>query len=327
MGGVKAERVSRAAQQAAKQGRVHAGGTRPFGYADVHRSALKDDEAALVREACARILNGDSAFNVAADWNERGLRRINGGKWTKGKVEQTLSAASLAGLRSYKGDVVAEGDWPAILSRVEWEQLQATIASRRSQRKRPPKRNLLAGLIYCGACGSPMAGCQPGTTAQYVYRCSSALYGASGCGKSAAAHRVEEEVTARLLAFLSSTDAQAVSEDPFEAEAAVGALRAAEAGLEQMAQDHYVHRLIGRAEFMAARAGLEAQVEDAKRRITGTSRLPELALGPEVKVQWETAALPWRRSVVEGVIDRVTIMPAEKRGGWDPERVKISWLR
>ncbi len=117
-------------------------------------------------------------------------------------------------------------------------------------------------------------------------------------------HDPSDRLTARLLAFLSSTDAQAVSEDPFEAEAAVGALRAAEAGLEQMAQDHYVHRLIGRAEFMAARAGLEAQVEDAKRRITGTSRLPELALGPEVKVQWETADLPWRRSVVEGVIDR-----------------------
>jgi hypothetical protein len=57
--------------------------------------------------------------------------------------------------------------------------------------------------------------------------------------------------------------------DKGDDQAILDILREDEAALEQLARDHYVDRIIGRSEYLAARQGLESSIEATKRRLAG----------------------------------------------------------
>src|SRR5215210_695548 len=67
----KAERGSREAEQAAHRG-VARGSRRPSGY-EPGRAIIRESEAALIREAVARVMAGESATTIARSWNARGI--------------------------------------------------------------------------------------------------------------------------------------------------------------------------------------------------------------------------------------------------------------
>src|SRR3974377_904425 len=67
----KGERVSREAEQAARRG-VPRGSRRPFGY-EPDRVTVREDEAALIKDAVERVLAGVSVPSIARDWNGRGI--------------------------------------------------------------------------------------------------------------------------------------------------------------------------------------------------------------------------------------------------------------
>src|SRR5207237_6989015 len=70
------------------------------------------------REAAARVLRGDSLRSLVLDLNTRGVRTVRGSQWSESPLRHLLCRPSLAGLRSYHGEVVAKGSWPAILDEV-----------------------------------------------------------------------------------------------------------------------------------------------------------------------------------------------------------------
>lgn len=80
----KAERQQRKHEELAELGRWK-GGPRPYGY---QRSETEDgtlmvvsQEAALIQEAAARVLAGESVHAVCRDWNERQVSTTRGGQW------------------------------------------------------------------------------------------------------------------------------------------------------------------------------------------------------------------------------------------------------
>jgi site-specific DNA recombinase len=104
-------------------------------------------------------------------------------------------------------------------------------------------------------------------------------------------------------------------------------LQADEEALEQLSRDFYVHRLIGRPEFLAAREPLERKIAAARAAQSQDARLELLAELPTEEdallALWQAKPMPWRRRVVEAMLERVEVKPAAVRGRnrIDPGRV------
>ncbi|WP_166790611.1 MULTISPECIES: recombinase family protein [unclassified Cryobacterium] len=164
------ERIRRDVRAAAEKGRPH--GKNIYGYQRVYdvktRELLRVEEhplqAPIVKEAAQRILEGDSFYAVARDFNERGIpsrrptrkdHRKNYG-WTPPAVKQMLTMPAYAGKRQHQGEIVGDAVWPALIDFVTWQKLQAIMSP--PERKRTndwPAKHLLAGIVLCGVCGAP----------------------------------------------------------------------------------------------------------------------------------------------------------------------------
>jgi site-specific DNA recombinase len=113
----KGERMAREAEQAARRG-VPRGSRRPFGY-EADRVTINEEEAALIRDAAERVLAGATVPSIAREWNARGIPTPQAAPhgWSATTITGILRNPRLAGLRTHKGEVVAEGQWSAIIDR------------------------------------------------------------------------------------------------------------------------------------------------------------------------------------------------------------------
>src|SRR5690606_20510827 len=134
------ERVSRAKRERAAQGRPAGGGMRPFGLTAT-RDALVESEAAELRQSAAAILTGASWVSEVDRLNAGGVRSTQGRYWTTGSLRRVLTSPHIAGLRSYRGEIVGPASWPAIVDRGTWELLRAEVASRRRTGRPPNDRH------------------------------------------------------------------------------------------------------------------------------------------------------------------------------------------
>lgn len=165
------ERLLRSVRASAEQGKPH--GKNLYGYLRVYDPQTRQllaveehpDQAPIVREAAARILEGHSLYAIARDLNERGVpprrpsrvdhRRNHG--WTPPAIKQMLSTAAYAGKREHQGAVVADAVWPALIKLETWQKLQVLMSP--PERKRTndwPAQHLLAGIARCSVCGGMM---------------------------------------------------------------------------------------------------------------------------------------------------------------------------
>ena len=124
------ERVTRAKLQLAQLGLWHGGPHPPcdYCYKVVGRAlGLDIDEAraVLVREACQRVVDGDSLAGICKDWNRRGLRTTTGVGWRAQNIRKMLVRPSTAGMTERQVQLHA-GVWPAILTRAHWDAARAT---------------------------------------------------------------------------------------------------------------------------------------------------------------------------------------------------------
>ena len=105
------ERIRRKLEGA--QGKHH-GGSRPYGWRD-DRINLVEDEAAVVREAAARVLAGESVKSIARALNPAGHRTATGKPWLDVTVRDMVLRPRNAGLRLHHDEVVGHGQWEPIL--------------------------------------------------------------------------------------------------------------------------------------------------------------------------------------------------------------------
>jgi site-specific DNA recombinase len=337
----KAERVSREAEQAARSGKPRAS-RRPFGY-EMDLVTLREDEAELIREAVKRVLAGETVPRVCVDWNERGIASPQGAKhgWAATSLVNVLRSGRIAGLRTYKGEVVAEGSWPEIIDRETFERLQAKI--KRTRRNGRPTHHLLVGILRCGYCGcllwtswhNPCKKDSEGKRHRERerraprYACVKRP-GHPGCGRCTVRTEpldelvidaVIERVSGRRLAAA----LRRVGKD--EEGKASAELTAAEARLEELAAD-YAAGEISRREWMAARdkarERIAAAVRLLDRRDALLAELPrdQHALRKELSKE---APLDRRRAIIGAVIDSIVIHATKPSPRFDRDRVEIIW--
>ena len=314
----------------AKAGKRSGGGHRPFGLTR-DWSALVPAEAELIRDGVDRILAGETMYSLVADWNGRGVTTPTGRTWTVQLVKSMLKSPRLAGLREHRGAIVGPGQWPAIVDPDKHERLRAMIAGRSTPA--PAGRFLLSGMVRCGVCGNTMYVRRRHKDKARFYGCEK-VNGGTGCGH---VHIVAEPLEALLrdevLARLDSPELLAAIEAHNRqtvASADLDTLRADEAALEQLARDYYTDRIIGRAEYLAARDSLEQRIEAARRkvaRVNRSGRLGELAgFGAKLRAAWDAEPLEWRRQIVGTIVDKVTIGRGRRGPNrFDPSRVTPAW--
>jgi site-specific DNA recombinase len=313
----------------AKAGRHHGGGTRPFGLsADWKR--IQPKEAVLVREAASRILNGESLRGVATDWNRRGIRTSTGGEWRAETLRQTLVSPRIAGLRRHHGAVVGSGGYPAIVDEPTFRALEAALSQRNGSRGPQARAYLLSGFLRCSRCGRAMTGHRDENgTVRYL-----CMPKPRGCGgMTIKGEPADELIREAILHRLDGPElAAALREREQDSRAAAESeqLRGDEAALEQLARDHYVDRMISRAEFLAARDALEHRIAAARKRQAkrnGSGLLAGLAGAQQLaRARWEAGDLEWRRSVIAPLVERIDVAPALRgRNRFDPNRLSPVW--
>jgi DNA invertase Pin-like site-specific DNA recombinase len=342
------ERVARAALQRAKNGQMHAGGTRPFGWSRRKRGGgvvevVNPREAAVIREVRDRLLAGESLRSVTTDLHRRGVKTTQGKRWASTTVRRMMLRPRLAGLVEYQGEVLRDddgqpirGQWEPIISVEEHEQLVALLTDpSRSTGPRGTYVYLLSnGVLRCGICGGRMNG-KP-RQGQRAYHCM-ARGGSENCGRlRVVAEPLDALVSEAIFAALDSSEfadalknAAADSSESEEAasRAAVADLRAKLDRLEI----RYAMEEFSKSAYGVARERLTRQLEDAESKLAKFVPVGDITSAPRSGVEarrlWEARDVEWRRMLVSTLIEQVTINPAEKPGRnyVDPARVGITW--
>jgi site-specific DNA recombinase len=335
-------RTRRAKAEAARNGQPNRGGMRAFGYeADKH--TLIPAEAAAIKEAAERVLAGQSLRSVANDFNRRGIRTPRGKTWLPGTLAAVLVNPRIAGLRAYKGDVVADASWPAIITREQHEKLVALRKdpSRRWVPRGRPAQHLLAGMVECARCGGRAE--KNGERANRMvnrpeggrdyYQCRKPPLG-RGCGALVSGRQLDALVVERIFAALNPEEFTQALKGPRPADAEVAY---------QLEQDEdqlkWLGRQLGsdpirRPAFLAAIAEVETRLRQNRARLARQHRSAALAALPEdldqLKQLWEHVwTLDRKRALLDTLIEKVVVQPSTlgSRTGrrFDRSRARIVW--
>ncbi|WP_081283522.1 recombinase family protein [Mycobacterium asiaticum] len=320
----KSERIRRQKQEAARAGE-HNGGIRCFGY-EQDGLTIRESEAAEVKRLAHAVVCGESLRSLALDLNRRGVPTVKGGRWTSAHLRSILLRPRLIGMRSHHGEVIAKGQWPAILDEATWEAVRLVLEDpkRRSggsgRRGRTPTC-LGTGLYICGVCGERRIRLGRSSSRQPVYKCGNVA--TNGLGHvTRTADALDEFVTDAVIARLSQpgfiaamVDACAAS-DSEQTKALVarretiraqlGELNEAAEGLSGPGVAAILTRIAREAaELREAADYISAQLAQAGKR----SPLEELIDAQNIHTAWHALPLATRRAILADVVD-VTILPA-----------------
>jgi site-specific DNA recombinase len=326
----KSERVTREAEQAARRG-VPRGSSRPFGW-QADKTTLNQEEATLIREAVGRALAGETVPAIAADWNRRGIRTPQGARWgwSGPTLKGILRSPRLCGLRTYYGQVVAEGRWEPILDRQTWETLQARLP-KGSPPGRPGGR-LLTGIARCGRCGGPLWSSWRKDKEQRTARYACVRRpGAPGCGNlTVTGAPLDSLVRDAVLHALSGPGLararRQLAGDDTEQRQAVKDLAEAEARRDEAA-GFYAAGEISSKEWFLIRDRVGQRIQAARRILDRTAGpLAELPSSAEaLREAWDEGTVAWRRTLISTVVDRIVVGPSPHSNRFDPDRVDINW--
>lgn len=163
-------------------------------------------EAEVIRAVAARVLAGDTWKDIVDDLEEAG-ETTGRRAFTRTAMRLVLLAPRVAGLVEHKGEIVGpirdrDGNpQEPILDRQTWERVCSELKGRAKGAPRT-KRNLLTGLIRCGACGGRMSCSVKGN--RRVYQCrgdaeNNGKEGTTGCWLTVKAEAAEEAVRDAVL--------------------------------------------------------------------------------------------------------------------------------
>jgi DNA invertase Pin-like site-specific DNA recombinase len=323
----KSARQIAANQQAARAGKRRTGCPRPFGYEDDHVT-IRPAEADAIRWAADALLGGSTVSAVARGWTARGLPspQNHGRPWQRNSVSTIMRNPALAGLISYRGEIIGDGNWPAILPREQW---QAVVNLLNDPARKPPRgvRTLGGGLFRC-SCGNTMQG-SINATGRPVYRCNPQTRGqAPGPHCQQMIAPVDEHVTAEVLARLMDADlAEVIAPKrpelaPLHREAA--ALRA---NLDTLAAD-MVAGLITRSQLIAATERGQARMAEIAAALAAAasmSALAPFATAESALAVWDSLDGARRRAVIDALAEVVLLPAGRGARSFDPGTVAMRW--
>ncbi|GAA2082423.1 recombinase family protein [Pseudolysinimonas kribbensis] len=302
---------------------------RPYGYERTMDGVqVVAEEAGIIREAYDRFLAGESLYGIVDNFNERNIATTTDRPWSISTLSARLSNPAYAGLRFYRGEEVAVGDWEPIVPRETWE---AFKASKRQRRKPDSWSNrtkyLLSGLALCGVCGGRLMARPdyvrgPSRARRVVYACSS-----KWCVQRDQT-RVDELVEEVLVARLSQPDASRLLKPKVE----VAPLHERADDLRRRRDDLAAALSEGLLSLAAVRTEsrkLTDQLNAVEKSIAeadDSSGLDELLAASDVRAVWGGLSLSKRRATIDTLMT-VAVARQKNTRVFDPADVQIEWRR
>jgi site-specific DNA recombinase len=307
----------------AEKGKAH-GGPRPYGFQAGDRNRLVPEEADVIRNICQRLLCGESIRSIAEGLNQMKVPTATGKQWAPGTIRKMIDSPRIAGFRMYH-DQVIKGEWPAIITPGEWEELQLLgehRAARWEQSMNKAHSYVLRGTVRCSLCGHAMVGDMTGKVPGYKCKGGGTHRRPdAGCnGLRITAVPLEDAVEDFVRRYLERTNLTArrasATIDPVIGEK-ISSLEA---------------KLLELAEMFAGEEMSRLEYETARRRVRddlGVLRA-QTVVRPIAALEGVTAEsfgkLPVERknAAYRALLDSVTILPATPPvNRWNPERIKI----
>jgi hypothetical protein len=292
---------------------------------------VNEAEAEILRQAVARFLAGESSRSICVWLNEEGVQTTAGGQWQTMTLNAILKSGRIAGLREHKGIVVADAQWPAIITREQRQQILGHFETKRRTNTRAPRRYVLSGLLRCSKCGNKLFSAIRVDPRRYV-----CLSGPDhgGCGGIAiVAAPLEEFLAAGVLMRLDTTEMS----ETLKGRRAAGdrqstLLESLEDDRSQMKElsELWAAKDISSAEWKAARGPIEARIKATERQLAQASNSTALdgliGTGGQLKEQWETLNLDRQAAIIKAVLDYATILPGTPGArSLDPARIQPVW--
>lgn len=311
----KGERQTRANEQRASKGAVPKG-VRLTGYA-TDGSVIRH-EAELVREIFERFTAGETLKGLASWLEDRGFETRRGGRWNASTLRTLLTNPRYAGRSVYRGRVVADGTWEAIVSSDLFDVVQATLTDprRATNREGTARKHLGSGLFLCGVCDAPVK------TNGHRYWCAGHI--------TRGMDPVNELVLGIVRARLSKGDLESLLITPNTDR--LRALReqsdALRARLDRIAADYDAELIDGRRYSEAsgkARAELE-NVEQERARLTAGAAVAEILTAKAPAIAFDAASLAIKRNVISTLMRVRLLHVPQGRRGFDPRTVEVEWL-
>lgn len=328
-----ARRVARKHEELAEAGKPGGGGVRAYGY-ERDGLTVREDEAEVIREMAARVLSsctgdclgdcrshGWSLHQVVDDLNARGVKPSRAQAWSSRSVSSILRGPRIAGLRRFRGEVVGEAVWPAVLDRETWNDLQALLSSRTGPTRRRFVR-WLTKVLKCGLCERDLAGWQGNGGPRYW--CATPL---GGCGRiSITAELAENEVESQILKYLERPEVLRSLRSAYSSDALSAArsdLAADEQQLKELA-GLWASRELSFVEYNEARRIINERIKSSRALVS--SSLPAVVrtlLAGDIRAGWQDLTPADRRDVVLAVVPGYRVMPASRgRKVFEPDRLE-----
>lgn len=327
---LKAERQARAQRQAAFRGQ-RVGGRRPFGY-DETGLVVIPEEAEAIKQAYDDFLAGVPLGKIAKKWNEAGLKTGQGSKWDFNNVRMVLRNARNMGKRTYHKEVVADAEWPAIVSEPTF--MAAKVILDDPSRRTAPKSGiaLLTGIAVCGVCKAEAKGDEKpstvhtGGTAAHLkhrtYRCKGAL------GHVARnAEPVDEFVSDCVVERLSRPDAAEllIDRDVPDIKAVSSELLALRSRQDSLALEFADGELTAK-QMKIANDRLKEKIAVLESKIADVGRVD--ILGPlvhadDVQAVWDGMDTARRRAVIAACADVTIYPPGRGTRTFRPDTVSV----
>jgi DNA invertase Pin-like site-specific DNA recombinase len=322
----KGERIRRKLEANAAEGKHH-GGSRPYGW-QKDRISVIPEEAAVVRQATAMLLTGQSIKAIARALNAEGHLTSFGRPWRDVTVRDMILRPRNAALREYHGEIVGPGKWEPILSPAEFYQAQAILTNpaRRTTPGRDGLVHLLSVIARCGICdaGVTVTKSRPYKgVSRRVYRCPRRVHIIRD------QESVDDFVTQVILARLSRPDARELLVRPTRSDKTEAAVREAQELQDRLhdAAEGYAAGAITMAQLTTINAAIKPKLERAQAEAASPSRtkvLGDLVASRDPREVWEQISPDQRRAVVALLVD-VKIMPTHHGPPFDPHAIKITW--
>lgn len=337
----RSERVCSALKDNARQGKQH-GGIRTFGY-EADGLTIRESEAAEIRAIADGIVRGVSLRSMARDLNQRGVPPVTAvlpfyprgrDAWTQARLRGVMTSPRLAGHRTHRGEVVAKGQWPAILDQATYEAMMAVLSDPKRRTAGPRlgriPTSLGTGLFHCGACHQPTMRRAKATRGEAIYRC-----GNNEC------HEQLSRRAATLDTYVADAVVERLSQPGFvqamadrvatvpNAAALVAERDQIRAALDELAQASESGAVTAALALTLARQTREltARAEEISHLLAqGASRSPvaDLIGVADIRAAWDAMTLPEQRAIV-GAVVAVTLNRAPRGPGFHAGSVGLEF--
>jgi DNA invertase Pin-like site-specific DNA recombinase len=309
-------RVSDARERKATSGRYCGGGKRPYGF-DRDGETVRPDEADVIAEMAAKLVQGASLRSLVAELRERQVSTVTGVPWSVPTLREILARPRNAGIAVHRNEEVGEACWDAIIPVDTLRSVQRII---RDDSRRlgpgPAPRWLLTNIARCESCDThPGMVCGKSPVGPN-YRCDPSGHISINAGK------LDDFVTRMLLARVTEPDAEKLllakdARPDIDAAALRREAASIRKNLKGLAEDKALG-LIDRPQMIAGTAKGKARLEVIELELnasTADDPLVSLVRASDPRVVWGGMSLATRRLVVVRLVPVLRVGPSRHRGG------------